>query len=61
MQKTNDPVEAWEVISENPGMQKAYKQARGKGGFVRANWDEVNMMIAAQLIFTIKNTAPTAL
>jgi len=58
MQKTNDPVEAWEVISENPGMQKAYKQARGKGGFVRANWDEVNMMIAAQLIFTIKKYGP---
>ncbi|WP_017755493.1 nitrate reductase subunit alpha [Calidifontibacillus oryziterrae] len=56
--KTNDPVKAWELISTNLEMKRLYKTARGKGGFVRANWDEVNAMIAAQLIHTIKNHGP---
>lgn len=58
VQQTNDPVEAWKIISENPDLQKTYKSARGKGGFVRGNWDEVNMMIASQLMYTIKTYGP---
>ena len=33
---------------------KAYKQARGKGGHVRANWKDVTDIIAAQILYTIK-------
>lgn len=58
VQQANDPVEAWKIISENPDLQKTYKSARGKGGFVRGNWDEVNMMIASQLMYTIKTYGP---
>lgn len=58
LQKTDDPVEAWKVIAENPNINKSYKTARGKGGFVRATWDEVNTMIAAQLIYTLQQYGP---
>ena len=39
-EKTN-PLEAWKSIVENPEKARSYKQARGKGGLVRADWDEV--------------------
>ena len=39
-QHDGDPVKAWEHIVENPLRAKAYKSARGKGGLVRATWDE---------------------
>lgn len=58
LQKSGDPVSAWKVISEDADLQKAYKAARGKGGFVRANWDDVNVMIASQLIYTIQQFGP---
>lgn len=53
-----DPVVAWENIVENPDMAKSYKQARGLGGFVRAEWDEVNEIIAASNIYTAKKYGP---
>lgn len=56
--KAGDPVKAWEIIMENPDMQKTYKSARGKGGFVRADWDVIETMIAAQLVYTIKQYGP---
>lgn len=31
---------------------------RGKGGFVRSSWDEVNELIAAANVYTIKNMRP---
>ena len=31
---------------------------RGLGGFVRSTWDEVNQMIAAANVYTIKSMAP---
>ena len=37
---------------------KAYKQARGKGGHVRANWKDVTDIIAAQILYTIKKDGP---
>jgi len=55
MKATNDnPIEAWKSIINDPDKSKAYKEARGKGGFVRAAWDEVNLMISAAMINTIK-------
>ncbi|GJM69268.1 hypothetical protein HMSSN036_14840 [Paenibacillus macerans] len=55
----DNPVKAWASIVENPEAAKSYKQARGKGGHVRVTWEEATRLIGAQLIYTIKNTAPT--
>ncbi|MBK9215990.1 MAG: nitrate reductase subunit alpha [Chloracidobacterium sp.] len=53
-EKHADPVEAWASIVQNPESRARYQRARGKGGFRRASWDEVNEIIAASLIYTIK-------
>ena len=49
-----DPVAAWTSIVENQTSRKSYQQARGKGGFRRTDWDEVEEIIAASTIYTIK-------
>ncbi|WP_434778201.1 nitrate reductase subunit alpha [Neisseria sp. Ec49-e6-T10] len=56
--KTMDPIAAWEYISQDPTMSKAYKAKRGQGGFVRSTWDESNEMIAAANAYTIKTFGP---
>ncbi len=56
--KTLGPVEAWTSIVENPQSAKSYKSVRGMGGFVRSGWDEVNEMIAAANVYTIKKYGP---
>lgn len=33
-----DPVEAWASIIEDADKAKSFKQARGRGGFVRSSW-----------------------
>ncbi|MFS0783726.1 nitrate reductase subunit alpha [Bacillus sp. 1P06AnD] len=53
-----NPVDAWASIVEDPEKSKAYKQARGKGGHVRASWEEANQLISAQLIYTIRKYGP---
>ncbi|MCY9410402.1 molybdopterin-dependent oxidoreductase, partial [Bacillus inaquosorum] len=35
-----------------------YKQARGKGGFVRAEWPEVLKLISASLLYTVMKYGP---
>ncbi len=57
-QHDGDPVRAWEHIVENPLRAKAYKSARGKGGLVRATWDEATEIVAAAHIHTIKKYGP---
>ncbi|MBW2690263.1 MAG: nitrate reductase subunit alpha, partial [Deltaproteobacteria bacterium] len=52
--KHDDPVAAWASIMEDPIQRKSYQQARGKGGFRRASWDEAEELIAASTIYTIK-------
>ncbi|GME39489.1 MULTISPECIES: nitrate reductase subunit alpha [unclassified Pantoea] len=54
----SDPVEAWASIISSPEKAKSYKQARGRGGFVRSSWQEVNEMIAAANICTAKTFGP---
>ncbi len=49
-----DPVAAWASIVEDEASRKSYQQARGKGGFRRSSWDEVEEIIAASSIYTIK-------
>jgi nitrate reductase alpha subunit len=54
----DDPVAAWASIVEDPEQAHRYKQQRGKGGFVRATWDEVVEIIAAAHVYTIKHYGP---
>ena len=58
LSRTGDPVRAWEYIVTNPELANRYKSARGKGGFVRASWDEVLELISAALIYTIRTYGP---
>ncbi len=53
-----DPVDAWASIVENEEGRKAYQRARGKGGFRRSTWDEVQEMIAASTVYTVKKFGP---
>lgn len=57
-QHDGDPVKAWEHIVENPLRAKAYKSARGKGGLVRATWEEASEIVAAAHVHTIKKYGP---
>ncbi|MCL4798964.1 MAG: nitrate reductase subunit alpha, partial [Burkholderiales bacterium] len=56
--KTLAPVEAWASIVEDPEKARAYKSIRGRGGFVRASWDEVTDIIAAANVYTIRKYGP---
>ena len=57
-QHGGDPVKAWAHIVDNPQRAKAYKAARGKGGLVRASWDEATEMVAAAYVHTIRKWGP---
>ncbi len=50
----SDPVLAWESIMNDPQKCQSYKQVRGHGGFIRSNWKELNQLIAAANVWTIK-------
>jgi nitrate reductase alpha subunit len=51
---SRDPVEAWASIVESDAKRRDYQSVRGLGGFVRSGWDEVNEMVAAANVYTIK-------
>jgi nitrate reductase alpha subunit len=53
-----DPVDAWVSIVEDADARTRYQQARGKGGFRRASWDEALEIMAAANIYTIKKYGP---
>lgn len=53
-----DPVKAWAEITGNPELAVRYKSARGKGGLVRAGWDEAVELIAAAYVHTIAAWGP---
>ena len=53
-----DPVVAWGSIVQDPEKARAYKRARGKGGLVRATWDEVAEIVAAAHVYTVKRWGP---
>ena len=52
------PVDAWASIVENDASRSEWQKQRGLGGFVRSTWDEVNQMIAAANVYTIKKHGP---
>ncbi len=53
-----DPVKAWESIQSHEDKRREYQKVRGQGGFVRSTWDEVNELIAAANVYTIKAHGP---
>lgn len=53
-----EPVAAWEHIQQNEEARKSYQEVRGHGGFVRADWEEVNEIIAAANAYTAKKYGP---
>jgi nitrate reductase / nitrite oxidoreductase, alpha subunit len=57
-ERLNDPVLAWADIVEDPVKSVRYKAARGKGGFVRAEWWEAAEIAAAAHVHTIKKYGP---
>ncbi|GAA5106478.1 nitrate reductase subunit alpha [Haloechinothrix salitolerans] len=57
-QRLGDPVAAWQEITGDPERARTYKRARGKGGFVRASWEEATEIIAAAHVATTKNYGP---
>ncbi len=53
-----EPVAAWASIVENPEKRASYVKVRGHGGFLRADWAEVNEIIAAANAYTAKKHGP---
>ncbi|MBE1536555.1 nitrate reductase subunit alpha [Actinomadura algeriensis] len=56
--RTGDPVAAWREIVSDPERARRYKDARGRGGLVRASWDEATEMVAAAHVHTIAEFGP---
>ncbi|GAA0424739.1 nitrate reductase subunit alpha [Streptomyces luteireticuli] len=59
--RLGDPVLAWADIVSDPERSRLYKAARGRGGLVRAGWDEAAEMVAAAHVHTIKEYGPDRL
>ncbi len=57
-ERLGDPVKAWEALVSDPEKKRAYTSQRGKGGFVRGDWDEVAELVAAAHVHTIKRYGP---
>ncbi len=56
--RLGDPVEAWASIVEDPERARAYKSQRGKGGFVRASWEDAAELVAAAHVHTVRRHGP---
>ncbi len=55
---TEDPVEAWRTLVEDPAKRQRWQRARGKGGFRRADWATMLELIAAANVYTAKKWGP---
>jgi nitrate reductase alpha subunit len=53
-----DPVEAWRSIVEDPDKRRRYQKRRGLGGLVRSTWEEVDELVAAANVYTVKRYGP---
>ena len=58
LRATMSPVKAWEALQDDPALRASYVGIRGKGGFVRASWDEATEIIAASNACTIRRFGP---
>ncbi|MFF0613810.1 nitrate reductase subunit alpha [Nocardia tengchongensis] len=56
--RTGDPVLAWEAIVSDPVLSQRYKRVRGRGGLVRATWEEAVELVAAAHVHTVKAYGP---
>ncbi|VTU36150.1 Respiratory nitrate reductase 1 alpha chain [Variovorax sp. PBS-H4] len=56
--RSHAPVEAWASIVEDEAVRRSYQSQRGLGGFARSSWDEVNEIVAASNIYTIRQHGP---
>jgi len=56
--RLGDPVLAWGEIVSDPAKAARYKSARGRGGLVRAGWDEAAEIVAAAYVHTIQTWGP---
>jgi nitrate reductase alpha subunit len=56
--RTMKPIDAWSSIVSDPEKRRHYTSIRGRGGFVRAGWDEVTEIIAAANAYTIRQYGP---
>nr|WP_189857521.1 nitrate reductase subunit alpha [Streptomyces poonensis] len=59
--RLGDPVAAWADIVSDPERARRYKAARGRGGLVRASWDEAVELAAAAHVHTIERYGPDRL
>lgn len=50
-----DPVLAWEALLDDPAVPLKWQRARGFGGFVPADWEEVEELLAAALTSQVRN------
>jgi nitrate reductase alpha subunit len=57
-QKYSDPVAAWAWLVSDNEKRRKYQQARGKGGFRRVSWEEALEIIAASVVYTVKQHGP---
>ncbi len=58
MRQTMTPIEAWTKLQGDPILRASYVETRGKGGFVRASWDEATEITAAANAYTAKTYGP---
>jgi len=56
--KTLPPVDAWASIVQDEATRRGYQSVRGLGGFARSDWDEVNEIVAASNIHTVRRHGP---
>ncbi|MEU2794422.1 nitrate reductase subunit alpha [Streptomyces sp. NPDC007100] len=56
--RLGDPVAAWAEITGNSEKRRRYQNARGKGGLVRAGWDEALEIAAAAHVHTLREYGP---
>ncbi len=53
-----DPVRAWASIVDDSAAVRRWRQARGCGGFRRADWRTAEELVAAALVYTVQQFGP---
>lgn len=56
--RTLQPVAAWASLVGDEQRRKSWQEVRGLGGFVRSSWEEVDEIVAAANIHTIRKHGP---
>ncbi len=58
MRQSMNATDAWTALQNDPILRASYVKMRGKGGLVRATWDEATEIIAAANAYTTKKYGP---